>query len=110
MPPCVMRCLSRRRSAESRLLGGCRHVNSVSVPSIKEAQTDSRPIQNEILIETPFLIVGAGPVGTALSNLLGHLHVPHVLVDRRSSIEAISNSASQAHFLSNRSMESQWSF
>lgn len=60
---------------------------------------------NQVVIETPILIVGAGPVGSALSLLLGRLAVPHVLVDRRASLDAIKNGAPQAHCISNRSME-----
>lgn len=64
-------------------------------------------VEREILIETPILIVGAGPVGTTLSLLLGRLHVPHLLVDKRLHNDALDVSPLQAHFISNRSMESR---
>lgn len=95
-------------------MGQLRNTASIarirSPTSIKERTTHHSSTHDEqLLIETPFVIVGAGPVGTTLSLLLGRFHVPHILIDQRPSIDIIKNAPPQAHFLSNRSMESKLS-
>lgn len=93
------------RNASSSLSAAIRSVDSPETTTLDRHKT--LWFNNEIVIETPFLIAGAGPVGTILSLLLGRLAVPHILVDRCSSITAIQEVGPQGHLLSNRSMESE---
>ena len=46
-------------------------------------------------------IVGAGPVGLILSNLLKYYNISHYIIDRKTK----PTTHPQAHFINNRSME-----
>lgn len=46
-------------------------------------------------------IIGAGPVGLILSNLLKHYNISHYIIDRKTT----PTKHPQAHFINNRSME-----
>lgn len=60
-----------------------------------------------VTVRTPILIVGASPAGATLSALLGSMHIPHLLVDRTPSLDALKLRPSQEHVLSRRSLESK---
>ena len=52
-------------------------------------------------VKTTVGIVGGGPVGLLMSKLLCDYHIPHVLIERRSS----QRYHPQAHYINARSME-----
>lgn len=65
---------------------------------------DNRDDRRRRLLRVPVLIVGGGPVGLYLSNLLARYGVPSLLLERR-SLDGDAFVHPQAHFLNTRTSE-----